>query len=116
MAVPKKRTSSARRDKRRANHKAGKARLNQCPRCHSPRLPHRVCPTCGTYAGREVITHTRRRDSGAALRRRVAMPEGRGVTVALDGFGAEQGFEVLAEGARMAAADGIRRSRLRPAR
>jgi phosphate acyltransferase len=33
------------------------------------------------------------------------MPEG--VTVALDGFGAERGFEVLAEGARMAAADGI---------
>lgn len=31
-----------------------------------------------------------------------------GVTVALDGFGAEQGLEVLAEGARMAAADGIR--------
>jgi glycerol-3-phosphate acyltransferase PlsX len=31
-----------------------------------------------------------------------------GVTVALDGFGAEQGFAVLAEGARMAAADGIR--------
>ncbi len=33
------------------------------------------------------------------------MPEG--VTVALDGFGAERGFAVLAEGARMAAADGI---------
>ena len=31
-----------------------------------------------------------------------------GVTVALDGFGAEQGFDVLAEGARIAAADGIR--------
>jgi glycerol-3-phosphate acyltransferase PlsX len=31
-----------------------------------------------------------------------------GVTVALDGFGAEQGFGVLAEGARMAVADGIR--------
>ena len=31
-----------------------------------------------------------------------------GPTVALDGFGAEQGFAVLAEGARMAAADGIR--------
>ncbi|HVY78195.1 MAG TPA: phosphate acyltransferase PlsX [Solirubrobacterales bacterium] len=30
-----------------------------------------------------------------------------GVTVALDGFGAEQGFAVLAEGARLAAADGI---------
>jgi large subunit ribosomal protein L32 len=58
MAVPKKRTSRARRDKRRANHKAGKARLNECPRCHSPRLPHRVCPTCGTYKGREVIEHS----------------------------------------------------------
>ncbi|HEX8752399.1 MAG TPA: 50S ribosomal protein L32 [Solirubrobacterales bacterium] len=57
MAVPKKRTSSARRDKRRANHKAAEPSLNRCPRCHSPRLPHRVCPTCGTYAGREVITH-----------------------------------------------------------
>jgi phosphate acyltransferase len=35
------------------------------------------------------------------------MRAGRGVTVALDGFGAEQGFGVLAEGARLAAADGI---------
>lgn len=33
---------------------------------------------------------------------------GAGQTVALDGFGAEQGFDVLAEGARRAAADGIR--------
>ncbi len=55
MAVPKKRTSSQRRDKRRAQHKAATPRLNECPRCHSPRLPHRVCPVCGTYAGREVI-------------------------------------------------------------
>jgi glycerol-3-phosphate acyltransferase PlsX len=35
------------------------------------------------------------------------MPRGSGVTVALDGFGAEQGFDVLAEGARRAAEDGI---------
>ncbi|HEX6228461.1 MAG TPA: phosphate acyltransferase PlsX, partial [Solirubrobacterales bacterium] len=41
-------------------------------------------------------------------RRRGVMPAGRGVTVALDGFGAERGFDVLAEGARLAAADGIR--------
>jgi phosphate acyltransferase len=34
------------------------------------------------------------------------MPEG--ITVALDGFGAEQGFGTLARGARVAAADGIR--------
>ena len=36
------------------------------------------------------------------------MPADGGVTVALDGFGAERGPEVLAEGARMAVADGIR--------
>jgi phosphate acyltransferase len=34
-------------------------------------------------------------------------PPPRAVTVALDGYGAEQGFDVLAEGARLAAADGI---------
>ncbi|HET6830726.1 MAG TPA: 50S ribosomal protein L32 [Solirubrobacterales bacterium] len=55
MAVPKKRQSSARRDKRRAHDAVAPPRLNECPQCHSPKLPHRVCPTCGTYAGREVV-------------------------------------------------------------
>ena len=41
-------------------------RLNSCPRCHSPRLPHRVCPTCGTYAGREVDLAQSRRAAGDA--------------------------------------------------
>jgi phosphate acyltransferase len=36
------------------------------------------------------------------------MPDAHGATVALDGFGAEQGFDALAAGARSAAADGIR--------
>jgi len=26
-----------------------------CPQCGSPKLPHRVCPHCGHYKGREVI-------------------------------------------------------------
>ncbi len=55
MAVPKKRQGSARRDKRRAHDAVAPPRLNECPQCHSPRMPHRVCPTCGTYAGREVV-------------------------------------------------------------
>jgi len=55
MAVPKKRTSSQRRDSRRAHDAIAAPSLNECPQCHSPRLPHRVCPTCGTYKGREVI-------------------------------------------------------------
>jgi len=30
--------------------------LEWCPTCHSPRRPHRVCPVCGTYAGREIVS------------------------------------------------------------
>jgi large subunit ribosomal protein L32 len=26
-----------------------------CPHCHAPKLPHRVCPSCGYYNGREVV-------------------------------------------------------------
>ena len=58
MAVPKQKQSHARTSKRRATHKAATPTLNACPTCHSPRRPHRVCPVCGTYAGREVVTAT----------------------------------------------------------
>ena len=56
MAVPKNRTSAARRDKRRAsNSKMRTPGLSVCPQCHEPKLAHRVCPNCGYYNGREVI-------------------------------------------------------------
>jgi large subunit ribosomal protein L32 len=54
MAVPKQKQSHSRTSKRRAQHKAAAPGYNSCPTCHSPRLPHRVCPTCGSYKGREV--------------------------------------------------------------
>jgi large subunit ribosomal protein L32 len=56
MAVPKKKTSKSRRDKRRGGHTHVLAAtpVNVCPTCHQPKRPHRVCPTCGTYKGREV--------------------------------------------------------------
>ena len=55
MAVPKQRQSHARTNKRRSQHKIAPPKLRACPQCRSPRLPHRVCPVCGTYAGREVV-------------------------------------------------------------
>ena len=55
MAVPKQRQSHARTSKRRAQHKISAPPLTSCPQCHSPRLPHRVCPVCGTYAGRTAV-------------------------------------------------------------
>ncbi|MBA2361497.1 MAG: 50S ribosomal protein L32 [Actinobacteria bacterium] len=54
MAVPKRKTSKSRRDKRRAQHKIEAPRVNECPVCHRPKRPHHVCPTCKTYRGREV--------------------------------------------------------------
>ena len=55
MAVPKRRTSKARRDKRRAHDALRDPVLSVCPQCREPKLPHRVCSNCGTYRGREVI-------------------------------------------------------------
>ena len=55
MAVPKRRTTRSRRDMRRSHHALTAPAQAACPRCHEPRLPHRVCRNCGTYRGREVI-------------------------------------------------------------
>lgn len=55
MAVPKRKTSKARRDKRRTHYKITAAQVTPCPRCREPRLPHRVCPNCGYYRDRQVI-------------------------------------------------------------
>jgi large subunit ribosomal protein L32 len=55
MAVPKQKQSHSRTAKRRAQHKISAPALSVCPRCHSPRRPHRVCDVCGTYAGREIV-------------------------------------------------------------
>lgn len=55
MAVPKRRISKTRQRKRRTHKKASAPMVVQCDRCLQPKLPHRVCPHCGHYAGRQVI-------------------------------------------------------------
>lgn len=53
MANPRHRHTPSRRDKRRAHWKAVAPTLALCPECKEPKLPHRVCPNCGTYRGRK---------------------------------------------------------------
>lgn len=55
MALPKKKYPKSRQGKRRSHMAATAPAVVDCPQCHSPKLPHHVCKTCGSYAGREVI-------------------------------------------------------------
>ena len=56
MAVPKKKQSKSRGDKRAANWKAQPpARLLRVSAVPSAKLPHRVCGNCGYYAGRQAV-------------------------------------------------------------
>jgi large subunit ribosomal protein L32 len=55
MAVPKRRTSKRKRDQRRAHDALSIPGRSKCPQCSEPKLPHRVCPNCGSYRGREVV-------------------------------------------------------------
>ena len=55
MAVPKRKQSKARRDKRRSNvWKLEAPTLVKCPQCGELKVPHQVCGKCGYYKGGAV--------------------------------------------------------------
>lgn len=55
MPLPKRKYAKARQGERRAHLGIKAPALVDCPQCHSPKPPHRVCLTCGSYAGRQAI-------------------------------------------------------------
>ena len=55
MAVPKRKTSKSKRDKRRTHQKLSAPNTAECPQCGEAKLPHHACPSCGIYKGREVL-------------------------------------------------------------
>ena len=55
MALPKKRHSKARGRRRRTHWKIPALNLVPCPQCKQPKIPHRVCASCGFYNGKQVI-------------------------------------------------------------
>jgi large subunit ribosomal protein L32 len=44
------------RSRRAANWKLAPVTTVECPQCHSPKRPHFVCATCGSYDGRTIVT------------------------------------------------------------
>ena len=55
MAVPARRTSKTRRDKRRTHFKLSVPGMVKCSHCGEYKLAHRVCKSCGTYKGEDVV-------------------------------------------------------------
>ena len=56
MAVPKAKSSKARKNKRRSNvWKLTMPGFAKCEQCGELKLAHRVCKNCGYYKGKEVV-------------------------------------------------------------
>ena len=59
MPNPKRRHSKKRTSTRRAHDFLTSHSLSECPNCHERKMPHRACPKCGHYKGREVLERER---------------------------------------------------------
>jgi len=55
MPVPKRKTSHSKRNKRRAHDALVAPQWIACSHCGEPTMPHRICPHCGYYRGRQFI-------------------------------------------------------------
>jgi large subunit ribosomal protein L32 len=57
VAVPKRKMSRANTRSRRSQWKASPVQLEPCPNraCKQPKPPRVACPSCGQYAGRQVV-------------------------------------------------------------
>ena len=56
MAVPKRKTSKARRNTRRsAVSKLAMPAMSRCSNCNALKAPHKVCKQCGFYNGVAVL-------------------------------------------------------------
>ncbi len=55
MGLPGKRRTKSSKLRRAAHFALKRVKLINCPKCHKPLMPHRVCAFCGYYRGQEVI-------------------------------------------------------------
>lgn len=55
FAVPFRKTSKTSKRMRRTHYKISENGTTKCQKCGADIQPHRVCPNCGTYKGRNVL-------------------------------------------------------------
>ena len=53
--LPKRKYPKSRQGKRRSHIHLTPIQTVECAQCHSPRLPHHACPSCGSYKGRQAV-------------------------------------------------------------
>jgi large subunit ribosomal protein L32 len=41
---------------RRSHHALKAKQFQECPNCGELKLPHNLCPACGHYNGREIVS------------------------------------------------------------
>ena len=63
MAVPKKKVSRSRRGNRRAHDAIVMNTIIECANCGAEKLPHHICPSCGFYNKKKVISLKKSIDS-----------------------------------------------------
>ncbi|MBP3404268.1 MAG: 50S ribosomal protein L32 [Alphaproteobacteria bacterium] len=56
MATPRSKKSKSARDMRRSHLALKSNAVMECPNCGEIKRPHNVCPSCGSYNGKEVVT------------------------------------------------------------
>lgn len=54
-ALPKRKISKARKGERRSHLHIQPSTLVECASCHNLMVPHRICPTCGKFRGRDIL-------------------------------------------------------------
>jgi large subunit ribosomal protein L32 len=53
--LPKRKHSKGRTHRRRSHDALSAVKIIECSSCHKIHLSHRVCPSCGNYAGEKAI-------------------------------------------------------------
>ncbi len=56
FAVPFRKVSKTRKRMRRSHNAIVAPSMVKCPNCGEAIKPHRVCPKCGYYKGKEVVS------------------------------------------------------------
>ena len=58
MGTPQNKTSKRKLRARKGANRYRGIQVGKCTHCGAPALPHRVCPRCGFYKGKQVLNVT----------------------------------------------------------